>query len=164
MQCTHSMLNGIDCVHSPIKYTYIATRLTGALAKCKSNDKESFGDYFSRPNTLEILWHQTNQKLLLVLQHIPKYTGKSASTNTLRIRISPEPEKYALDSVFQNLRISAYQWKRKTEFEQFLLHIRKYLGQWKRALDNRAPSVSIWGYRFSSRKIIQFCFTVQNSF
>ena len=43
------MLHGIDWVHSPIKYTCIAARLTGALVKCKSNDKESFGDHFSRP-------------------------------------------------------------------------------------------------------------------
>ena len=43
------MLNGIDCVHSPIKYTYIAARLTGALVKGNPNDKESFGDYFSWP-------------------------------------------------------------------------------------------------------------------
>ena len=68
---------------------------------------------------LEVFWRQTNQKLLLVLQHIPKYPGKSVSTNKLRIRISPEPEKCTLSSVFQNLRISAYQWERKAEFETF---------------------------------------------
>ena len=43
------MLIGIDWVHSPIKHTYIAARLTGALVKCKWKYKESFGDYFSRP-------------------------------------------------------------------------------------------------------------------
>ena len=70
-------------------------------------------------STVPEFWRQTNQKLWLVLQRIPTYPGKSVSTNTLRIRISPEPEKYALDSVFQNLRISSYQWKRKAEFDKF---------------------------------------------
>ena len=68
---------------------------------------------------LEVFWRQTNQKLLLVLQRMPKYPGKSVFTHTFCIRISPAPEKYALDSVFQNLRISSYQWKRKAEFETF---------------------------------------------
>ena len=54
-----------------------------------------------------------------MLQRIPKYPGKSVSRNTLRIQIPPEPEKYALESVFPNLRISSYQWKRKAEFEKF---------------------------------------------
>ena len=53
-------------------------------------------------------------------QRIPKYLGKSVFTSTLSIRIYPEPEKYALDSVFQNLSISAYQWKRKAEFDKLL--------------------------------------------
>ena len=55
-----------------------------------------------------------------MLQRIPKYPGKSVSSNTLRIRIPPEPEKYALDSEFENLRISAYQWKRKAEFDKLV--------------------------------------------
>ena len=54
-----------------------------------------------------------------MLQLIPKYPSKSVPTNTLRIRISPEPEKCAIDNVFQNLRMSANQWKRKAEFEKF---------------------------------------------
>ena len=54
-----------------------------------------------------------------MLQRIPKYPGKNISTNALRIRISPEPEKYALGSVFQNLRISAHQWKRKAKYLNF---------------------------------------------
>ena len=70
-------------------------------------------------NTLPVFWCQANQKSLLVLQQIPKYPGKNVSTNTLCIRISPESEKYALDSIFQNLQISAYQWKRKAEFDKF---------------------------------------------
>jgi len=45
-----------------------------------------------------------------MLQRLPKSPGKIVSTNTLDLRISPEPEKFALDSVFQNLSISAYKW------------------------------------------------------
>jgi len=70
-------------------------------------------------NALQAVWRQTIRKSLLVLQRIPKYPGKSVSTITLRIRISPKQEKYALNSVFQNLRISSYQWKRKAEFDKF---------------------------------------------
>ena len=43
-------------------------------------------------NTLKAFWRQTNQKSLLVLQRIPKYPSKRVSTDTLRIRIPPEPE------------------------------------------------------------------------
>ena len=72
-------------------------------------------------NTLQVFWRQTNQKSLLVLLRIPKYPGKvfPLIRCTLRIRISPEQEKYALDSVFQNLRISAYQRKYKAKFDKF---------------------------------------------
>ena len=40
-----------------IEYTCIVVRFTGALVKCKSNDKESVRDYFSKPRqyTLSIL-------------------------------------------------------------------------------------------------------------
>ena len=55
-----------------------------------------------------------------MLQHIPKYLGKGVSINTLSIRFSPEPEKYTLHSVFQNLRIPMYQWKRKAEIKNSL--------------------------------------------
>ena len=54
-----------------------------------------------------------------MLQRIPKYPDKSVSTNTLLVRISPESEKYALESIFQNLRLSSYQWKRKAELDKF---------------------------------------------
>ena len=109
------MLNGIDWVHSPMKYTYIATRLTWQSA---NQTAKNLSEIISLGliNTLKVFWRQTNQKSLLVLQRTLKCPGKSVSTNTLRIRISPEPEKYTLDNVFPNLRTSSYQWKRKTEF------------------------------------------------
>ena len=66
MQYTHSMLDGIDWVHSPIKYTYIVTRLTGALVKYKSNYKESFEDYFSRPRRYTSSILAPNQSKLVV--------------------------------------------------------------------------------------------------
>ena len=60
------MLNGIDWVHRPIKYTYIATRLTGALAKCKPNDKESFEYYFFRPHKYTSSILAPNQSTVVV--------------------------------------------------------------------------------------------------
>ena len=54
-----------------------------------------------------------------MLQRIPKYPGKSVSTDTVHIRISPEPEEYLQDSASQYLRILAYQWKHKAEFDKF---------------------------------------------
>ena len=41
-------------------------------------------------------------------------------------------ENGALKSVFQNLRISSYQWKRKAKFENFSPN--SQMGQWKRGL------------------------------
>ena len=60
------MLNGSDWVHSPIKYTYIAARLTGALVKGKSNDKESIGDYFSTPRQYTPSMLAPNQSKVVV--------------------------------------------------------------------------------------------------
>jgi len=59
------MLDGIDWVLNPTKYTYIA-RLTEALVKYKSNDKESFEDYFSRPRRYTSSLLAPNQSKLVV--------------------------------------------------------------------------------------------------
>ena len=66
IQCIQSMLNGIDRVHSPTKYTYIAVRLTGALIICKSNDKESFGQFFSWPHQYTSSILEPNQSIFVV--------------------------------------------------------------------------------------------------
>jgi len=46
VQCTQSMLNCIEWVLNSTKYTYIAARLTGTLAKCQSKRQRIFRRLF----------------------------------------------------------------------------------------------------------------------
>ena len=114
------MLSGIDLVHGPIKYRYITARLTGALVKCKSNDKESFGNCFSRPRKYTSSILAPNQSKVVV--------GVASVFQNIQARVFPlipcafdflRSQKYAVDSIFQNLRISSYRWKCKAEFDKF---------------------------------------------
>ena len=75
------MLNGIDFVYSPIKYTYIAARLTGALIKCKSNDKESVGDY-SRPRADHFNYAATPTKTVVCIAALLKWSARPGDNSS----------------------------------------------------------------------------------
>ena len=128
------MLNGIDWIHSLIKYRYIAPRLTGALVKCKSNDKESFRDHFSRPRkyTSSILapnqskvvvgvaeYSKISRKVFPLTRYVFEFFRNQK--NTLRQHIPKSP--CFIVSVEMQGRI-----------QQIFLRIPKYLGQGKRGL------------------------------
>ena len=76
--------------------------------------------FFSRPRqyTLNILV-PTQSKIVVGVAAYSKISRRKCFHRYAAIRISLEPAKYALDSVFQNLCISAYQWQCKAEFVKF---------------------------------------------
>ena len=66
-------------------------------------------------NALQVFLYQANQNLVLALQRIPKYPNKVVSINSN----FSGARTCALLSVFQNLRVSSYKWRRKAKFDYF---------------------------------------------
>ena len=132
MQCIQSMLNDIDWVRSPIKYTYIVASLTGALVKCKSNDKESFGDYFSRPRQytssvlapiqLRVVVGVVAYSKIFRQECFHWYTAYSNFSWARKIR----PRQCIPNSPYFSVSVET-----QGQIRQIFLRIRKYLGQWK---------------------------------
>ena len=126
------MLSGIDWIHSPINHTYIAAKLTRALVKFKSNDKEYFGDCFSRPRLINTLLAPNQSKIVVGVAAHSKisrqecfhcYAAYSNFSRAKQIRSRQRIPKspYFIVSVETQDRI-----------RQILLRICKYLDQWKR--------------------------------